>query len=177
MSDDPEVGFGCAACRRVPTRADARRVSCRVAPVLTAPNASPPPVQYQKFLVQEGSYVTIEIEDVPEEAVRARDPNMPLLLWNLLEHENKMSVVHFTIKMQAEWQEPIKCVAVTAARRGRGRPFPPLDASTHAHALTPILAISPRAQVQGAAGVLHGHSHLFRPAHLLAAPLGLQAKV
>lgn len=66
--------------------------------------------QYQRFLVQEGNYVTVEIEDVPADLVRDRDPNMPLLLWSLLEHENKMSVVHFTLKMQPEWQEPIKYV-------------------------------------------------------------------
>jgi hypothetical protein len=70
-------------------------------------------------LVQEGNYVTIEIEDVPADLVRARDPNMPLLLWSLLEHENKMSVVHFTLKMQPEWQEPIKYVCCIGTKRGR----------------------------------------------------------
>lgn len=60
------------------------------------------------YLVSEGSYVTVCVADVPETFPQTVDINMPLVLWALVEHENKMSVAHFLVKMHPTHNTPIK---------------------------------------------------------------------
>ncbi|EGD80660.1 hypothetical protein PTSG_01250 [Salpingoeca rosetta] len=83
--------------------------------------------ELQPFLVGEGTYVTVCIADVPEDYPQSVDINMPLVLWVLMEHENKMSVVHFLIKMHPTYNEPIKSkerlVFQTGTRRFYAEPI------------------------------------------------------
>ena len=55
-----------------------------------------------------GEYVTISIANVPA-AVQERSAEAPLVLFSLLQHENRMSVVHFRLTMHADYDTPIKC--------------------------------------------------------------------
>lgn len=57
--------------------------------------------------VSPGEYVTIEVASVPV-AFLQRNPLSPLVIYNLLQHENKMSVIHFQLKMHAHNTVPIK---------------------------------------------------------------------
>lgn len=119
----------------------------------------------------EGSYVTIVIEDVPEAIILQRDPQMPLLLWTLMEHENKMSVVHYTIKMQPEWETPIKYVE-RATGTGHGS-VSFLGGCTDA-SLCFLIQFS---KVQRASGVPHWDTHVCGAPHFLSAPHGLETQV
>lgn len=55
-----------------------------------------------------GSRVTLIVEDVPPEVLAAWNPAMPWVVWSLLEHECKMSVVNYVLKMEDSWTTPIK---------------------------------------------------------------------
>ena len=58
-------------------------------------------------LADVGEYVTLHISSVPA-AFHSRDATVPLVLLSLLQHENKMSVLHFQITMRPDFDEPIK---------------------------------------------------------------------
>lgn len=58
-----------------------------------------------------GSYVTLHIANVPQtvaEAWKVLNRDTPLVVYSLLQHENKMCVLNFKIKMRPEYTEPIK---------------------------------------------------------------------
>jgi len=55
-----------------------------------------------------GCYVTIHIADVPIAFMEHYSPGMPVVMFGLLPHEQRMSVVHFIIKRTANNNEPIK---------------------------------------------------------------------
>ena len=58
--------------------------------------------------VAEGEYVTLSIAHVPL-AFQGRNAAVPLVLFGLLQHENRMSVVHFRLTMHPSHTTPIKC--------------------------------------------------------------------
>ncbi|XP_069766404.1 LOW QUALITY PROTEIN: pre-rRNA-processing protein TSR1 homolog [Narcine bancroftii] len=55
-----------------------------------------------------GWYVTVHIDNVPRSVVESFKPQTPLVLFTLLPHEQKMSVVHFLLRRHASNTEPIK---------------------------------------------------------------------
>ena len=58
-----------------------------------------------------GSLVTLHIANVPQnlaEAWKVLNRDSPLVVYSLLQHENKMCVLNFKIKMRPEYTEPIK---------------------------------------------------------------------
>eukprot|EP00057_Strongylocentrotus_purpuratus_P021891 XP_011676365.1 PREDICTED: pre-rRNA-processing protein TSR1 homolog [Strongylocentrotus purpuratus] len=59
-------------------------------------------------LAEVGNYITIHIENVPRSAFDDYDPSHPLVVFGLLHHEQKMSVLHFTLKRHPDFTEPIK---------------------------------------------------------------------
>ncbi|XP_041458939.1 pre-rRNA-processing protein TSR1 homolog [Lytechinus variegatus] len=59
-------------------------------------------------IAEVGNYITIHIADVPRSAYDDYDPSHPLVVFGLLQHEQKMSVLHFTLKRHPDFNEPIK---------------------------------------------------------------------
>ncbi|CAH3023579.1 unnamed protein product [Porites evermanni] len=55
-----------------------------------------------------GWYVCIHIVNVPSAFMESHDPSSPLVIFGLLPHEQKMSVVHFVIKRYPAFKKPIK---------------------------------------------------------------------
>lgn len=55
-----------------------------------------------------GWYVTIHIANVPHHFMDSYGPSSPLVIFGLLPHEQKMSVVHFLIRRHPTFKEPIK---------------------------------------------------------------------
>eukprot|EP00041_Stephanoeca_diplocostata_P012260 m.205463 g.205463 ORF g.205463 m.205463 type:complete len:815 (-) comp18879_c1_seq1:424-2868(-) len=61
--------------------------------------------------VEAGTHVRMYIRDVPQEYVKsllAEESGATLTVFGLLEHENKMSVLHFKLQMHSTFTEPIK---------------------------------------------------------------------
>ncbi|XP_033114667.1 pre-rRNA-processing protein TSR1 homolog [Anneissia japonica] len=58
--------------------------------------------------VQPGMYVTVHIANVPKSFIDNHDEKKPLVLFGLLQHEQKMSVLHFALKRHQGYVEPIK---------------------------------------------------------------------
>lgn len=58
--------------------------------------------------VPSGVYVTIFIKDVPIQAYNARVQAGPLVMGALLKHENRLSVLNFSIQRSNTFKEPIK---------------------------------------------------------------------
>ena len=54
------------------------------------------------------TYVTLCVEGVPMEWIHKRNPATPFILSSLLEHEQKMSVLHFTVQRTNNYAEPMK---------------------------------------------------------------------
>ncbi|XP_060084844.1 pre-rRNA-processing protein TSR1 homolog [Ylistrum balloti] len=55
-----------------------------------------------------GWYITVHIANVPREYMESYKPGTPLVVFGLLQHEQKMSVCNFVIKRCGETQFPIK---------------------------------------------------------------------
>jgi len=55
-----------------------------------------------------GWYVTIHVCNVPKVFVENWNSSQPLVIFGLLPHEQKMSVMHYTIKRHASFDAPIK---------------------------------------------------------------------
>lgn len=55
-----------------------------------------------------GWYITVHIKDFPAKFYESRDPKAPLVLYGLLPHEQKMSVLNLVIRRTAGSSEPIK---------------------------------------------------------------------
>ena len=58
-------------------------------------------------LVPVGQYVTLHIAGVPASFAQ-RAQHVPLVLFAMLPHENKMSTIHFRLTMHPSYQTPIK---------------------------------------------------------------------
>uniref|UniRef100_K3W7F2 Bms1-type G domain-containing protein n=1 Tax=Globisporangium ultimum (strain ATCC 200006 / CBS 805.95 / DAOM BR144) TaxID=431595 RepID=K3W7F2_GLOUD len=58
--------------------------------------------------VPSGVYVTIFVKDVPLQAFHARQQAGPLIMGALLKHENRLSVLNFSIQRAASFSEPLK---------------------------------------------------------------------
>ncbi|XP_006823486.1 pre-rRNA-processing protein TSR1 homolog [Saccoglossus kowalevskii] len=58
--------------------------------------------------VMPGWYVTLHIINVPKTFIDNYESNNPLVIFGLLQHEQKMSVVHFAIKKHPSFTKPIK---------------------------------------------------------------------
>ena len=66
-------------------------------------------LQMAEYFVPEGHYVTVVVKDVPAEFMEHQSASgLPLVLWNLIEHENKMTVVNFVLKVQSDLAVPLK---------------------------------------------------------------------
>jgi len=57
---------------------------------------------------QVGCYVTIYVSNVPRVFVENWNPVQPLAIFGLLPHEQKMSVMHYTIKRHATFEAPVQ---------------------------------------------------------------------
>ena len=57
--------------------------------------------------VPAGSYLRVELEDVPVAMIAGREP-LPLAAFGLLRLEHKTSVMHFNLMRQDDYEEPIK---------------------------------------------------------------------
>ncbi|XP_027056912.1 pre-rRNA-processing protein TSR1 homolog isoform X1 [Pocillopora damicornis] len=57
---------------------------------------------------QPGWYVTVHISNVPRAFMDSLDPSSPLVIFGLLPHEQKMSVVHFVLKRHPTFSEPVR---------------------------------------------------------------------
>lgn len=57
---------------------------------------------------QPGWYVTVHISDVPRAFMDSLYPSSPLVIFGLLPHEQKMSVVHFVLQRHPTFSEPVK---------------------------------------------------------------------
>lgn len=55
-----------------------------------------------------GWYVTVHITHVPRTFMETYTPGAPIILYGLLSHEHKMSVVHMVLKRPSDHTEPIK---------------------------------------------------------------------
>ncbi|XP_074621651.1 pre-rRNA-processing protein TSR1 homolog [Acropora palmata] len=55
-----------------------------------------------------GWYVSIYIANVPHSFMDSHDPISPLVIFGLLPHEQKMSVVHFLVQRHPTFKEPLK---------------------------------------------------------------------
>ena len=51
--------------------------------------------------------MTVSLRNVPEEASRF-DEGQPFVLFGLLQHEHKMSVLNFTVQRNTEFDEPVR---------------------------------------------------------------------
>lgn len=60
------------------------------------------------FPVKPGQWIAITLKDVHKDLLVNHDPNHPLLASSLLPHENKMSVLNFTIQKHPSYEQPIK---------------------------------------------------------------------
>ncbi|KJE95409.1 Tsr1 protein [Capsaspora owczarzaki ATCC 30864] len=58
--------------------------------------------------VESGSYITVHIQNVPVAAFEDYRPEIPFLLFGLLEHENKMSVCNIAIQRTGSFEAPIR---------------------------------------------------------------------
>lgn len=57
--------------------------------------------------VQPGTRVTVSLKGVPQEAVN-HDPRHPLVIFGLLQHEHKTSVLNFTVQRNTEYQDSVR---------------------------------------------------------------------
>jgi len=57
---------------------------------------------------QVGSYVTIHVSNVPKVFLENWKPSQPLSVFGLLPNEQKMSVMHYTVKRHASFDAPVK---------------------------------------------------------------------
>eukprot|EP00808_Paulinella_micropora_P001593 g58742.t1 len=55
-----------------------------------------------------GRRVVLHIEGVPAACDKHAQQGLPLLVWGLLDHERKVSVLHFQVKRHAEYDLPVK---------------------------------------------------------------------
>ncbi|KAJ3047950.1 hypothetical protein HK097_011022 [Rhizophlyctis rosea] len=55
-----------------------------------------------------GTYVTVHIQDVPREAFASYNPSRPYILFTLLPHEHKFSILNFVVKRTEEYDAPVK---------------------------------------------------------------------
>uniref|UniRef100_UPI00398EB0DD pre-rRNA-processing protein TSR1 homolog n=1 Tax=Pristiophorus japonicus TaxID=55135 RepID=UPI00398EB0DD len=65
-------------------------------------------IEEQEEGAMPGWYVTIHICNVPVSVMESFKPEAPLVLFTLLPHEQKMSVVHFLLRRHASNAEPIR---------------------------------------------------------------------
>jgi len=57
---------------------------------------------------QPGQYVTLHLANVPATAYTSLDPAQPLIVSGILAHEQKTSVLHFTVSRHASYTEPVR---------------------------------------------------------------------
>ncbi|ESO91202.1 hypothetical protein LOTGIDRAFT_105531 [Lottia gigantea] len=55
-----------------------------------------------------GWYITLHVDKVPKEFIETYKPGTPVVLFGLLQHEQKMSVLHFNIRKYQSATQPIK---------------------------------------------------------------------
>lgn len=77
--------------------------------------------------VEAGMRVEVHVKDVPKSLVEGRDQSLPFVLFGLLQHEHKQSVLHFAVQRNTEYTEPVKAkeplILCVGPRRYRIRPI------------------------------------------------------
>ncbi|KAM0792046.1 hypothetical protein ACM66B_004754 [Microbotryomycetes sp. NB124-2] len=58
--------------------------------------------------VEAGTRVIIHIKDVPRRAAEERNPALPFVVFGLLRHEHKYSVMHFTVTRNTEYSDTVR---------------------------------------------------------------------
>ncbi|KAF8498834.1 ribosome biogenesis protein tsr1 [Hysterangium stoloniferum] len=58
--------------------------------------------------VAPGMRVTVYVKDVPQTILKERDHAAPFVMFGLLQHEHKVSVLNFTVQRNTEFSEPVK---------------------------------------------------------------------
>jgi hypothetical protein len=58
--------------------------------------------------IKVGTRVQLRIRDVPRALVEARDPQHPLVVYGLLQHEHKQSVLHFAVQRNTEYEATVR---------------------------------------------------------------------
>ncbi|CCL98709.1 uncharacterized protein FIBRA_00713 [Fibroporia radiculosa] len=67
-------------------------------------------------VVEPGTRVTVYLKDVPEGVVQ-RDGSAPLVLFSLLQHEHKKTVLNFTVQRNTEYDDPDPLILCVGPRR------------------------------------------------------------
>lgn len=84
------------------------------------------PTLYQGSYVPSGQYVEVVVEDVPLDLLSKRGEDWPLLLFSLLRHEHRLTVMHFNVSRETRFTEPIPSkeplVFYCGFRKWTGRP-------------------------------------------------------
>ncbi|XP_065669773.1 pre-rRNA-processing protein TSR1 homolog isoform X2 [Hydra vulgaris] len=65
-------------------------------------------VKEDSFLIDAGLYVTLHIKNVPKIYLESFDKGSPLVVYGLLPHEHKMTVMHYVIRRIQGFDAPIK---------------------------------------------------------------------
>ena len=52
--------------------------------------------------------MTISLKNVPQSVVQTLDPHGPFVMFALLKHEHKVSVMNFTVQRNTEYAAPVK---------------------------------------------------------------------
>jgi pre-rRNA-processing protein TSR1 len=89
-----------------------------------------PPSRYiptcADYAVQPGTRVTVYLRDAPAVAAAAASTSGPLVLFGLLPHEHKQTVLHFAVQRNTEYDGPVRAkdalVLLVGPRRLRVRP-------------------------------------------------------
>jgi pre-rRNA-processing protein TSR1 len=58
--------------------------------------------------VGSGRRLTLQLANVPRTVLDHYQPTRPFIVYGLLQHENKMSVIHFTVTRNSEYTEPVR---------------------------------------------------------------------
>jgi 40S ribosome biogenesis protein Tsr1 and BMS1 C-terminal len=58
--------------------------------------------------LQTGSLVTITLKNVPQSVLQTSDSHGPFVMFALLKHEHKISVMNFTVQRNTEYTAPVR---------------------------------------------------------------------
>ncbi|CAE6434306.1 unnamed protein product [Rhizoctonia solani] len=77
--------------------------------------------------VKPGTRVVVCVEGVPRDVVRVYGPGRPLIMFTLLQHEHKISVLNFTVQRNTEYNESVRSkdpmILCVGPRRFRTNPI------------------------------------------------------
>lgn len=77
--------------------------------------------------VAAGTRVELLIRNVPQRLYESRNASLPLVVYGLLQHEHKQSVLHFAVQRNTEYEEPVRAkeplILCVGPRRYRVNPI------------------------------------------------------